>query len=133
MRQLIPTPYTVAHISRQLNTTGAKDSHGNYQIVESQAVLRKAQSFVHRNARQVFSTETQNREDVILQMAVPNPEVYASGDQVLLDPEIDPAGVYVPGSGTAYVVDGDPADERLGPWRRYLMQFGGIVKLRRVT
>jgi hypothetical protein len=135
--QLIPTPYTVAHISRQLDTQGAKDSHGNYQMEEAAPVLRQVQSInqVGRlgSSRAVFTTETSNREEVTLHMAVPNPEVYASGDQVLIGPVLDVDGNYVPGSGTAYWVNGDPTDDRKGPWPRYLKHFGGVVKLRRVT
>lgn len=137
MRQLIPTPYTVAHIPRPVDTGGAKDSHGNYQIVPGVAVLRKVQSidqFGRRgSSRQLFSTENLQSEEVRLAMAVPNPDAYASGDQVLLDPEVDSNGSYVANTGIAYVVDGDPSDEREGPWQKYLQQFGGIVKLRRVT
>lgn len=137
MRQLIPTPYTVVHISRQLDKAGPKDSHGNYQMTESTPVVRKVQSINQLgrrgSSRAVFTTEVQNREEITLHIAVPNPEVYHNGDQVLIDAQIGPTGNYVPGTGTAYWVDGDASDERLGPWPRYLQQFGGTVKLRRVT
>lgn len=132
MRQLIPTPYTVVHISRQLDKT-QKDRHGNYVMAESTPVVRKVQSITVRNSREVFTSEVANREEALIDMAVPNPDVYKSGDQVLIDAQLSAAGQYVPGSGTAYFVDGEPTDDRKGPWKRYLQQFGGIVKLRRVT
>jgi hypothetical protein len=135
--QLIPTPYTVAHIARSLSTTGPKDSHGNYTKVSAPAVLRRVQSISQigrsGSSRAVFTTESQSREETTLQIAVPNPDVYHNGDQVLIDPAVDANGNYVAGSGTAYWVDGEPSDERRGPWPRYLQEFGGVVKVRRVT
>lgn len=137
MSQLIPTPYTVVHIPRDLNKSGSKDSHGNYQIVASAPVVRKVQSigqFGRRgSSRQVQSTEVSDRVETTLQMAVPNPDVYHSDDRVIIDPQLDGSGSYVPGTGIAYLVDGEPFDERTGPWPRYLKLFGGVVKLRRVT
>jgi hypothetical protein len=138
MRQLIPTPYSVAHIPRSLNKKGPKDSHGNYQMVPGPPTIRKVQSITQfgrrGSSRALFTTErTGEAEEVTLHIAVPNPEVYANGDQVLIDPQIDPNGNYVAGTGVAYYVDGDPSDERRGPWPQYLQQFGGIVKLRRVS
>lgn len=137
MSRAFPSPYTVVHISRRLDTAGAKDSHGNYQMTQSAPVVRKAQSIDQMgrrgSSRAVFSTETSSREETTLHMAVSNPEVYHNNDQVLLDPVLDANGSYVPGTGTAHWVDGEPSDDRRGPWVRYLKQFGGIVKLRRVT
>jgi len=137
MRSLFPSPHAVVHISRQLNKAGPKDSHGNYQQVTSSPVVRKAQSIAQfgrrGSSRAVFTSETQDREEIYLHMVVSNPEVYANGDQVLIDPTIDQDGNYVSGTGTAYWIDGDPSDERKGPWPKLLSQFGGLIKLRRVT
>lgn len=126
---LIPTPYTVAHISRGVDTN-QKDAHGNFVKVAATPVLRKVQSFVQASSGQHYSIETVERDENEIQMAVPNPQVYKSGDQVLIFGTVV-NGTYT--NGTAYVVDGDASDSRLGPWARHVRQFGGIVKLKRVT
>lgn len=136
MRSIFPSPYAVVHIARRLDTT-VKDSHGNYPMMTSAPVIRRAQSIAQYgrrgSSRAVFTAETQNREEITLLMVVSNPEAYADGDQVLVDPTFDVDGNYVAGTGTAYWVDGSPSDERKGPWPKLLAQFGGLVKLRRVT
>lgn len=129
---IIPTPHTVAHMSRQVDKTGSKDSHGNYQLATAEPVIRKAQCFVQLRygTSRILSTETTTREQETLHMAVPNPDVYKSGDRVLLWGTVS-GGEYV--GGYAYWVDGDPEDSRRGPWTALVQQFGGYVKLRRVT
>lgn len=126
---IIPTPYAVAHISRQVDKSLPKNAHGNYPTPSLAPVIRYAQSFTQGVSKQEFTNETNVGDQNTLNMAVPDPTVYKSGDQVLLfgqvvDDEYD--------GGTAFVVDGDPSDSRLGPWREHLHNFGGVVKLRRV-
>lgn len=135
MNTYFPSPWTVVHFPRPVD--GATDSHGNAQPDTGDPVVRQAQSvtqFGRRgSSRQIFSTETLGREEVMLHLAVADPTPYHSGDQVILGAELDSDGSYIPGSGMAYVVDGDPSDERQGPWQRYTALFGGEVKLRRTT
>lgn len=126
---LIPTPYSVAHISNAVDTS-TKDAHGNYVKLSAAPVIRRVQSFVQASSGQHYSVETTDRDTVDIHMAVPNPEVYKSGDRVLLFGTVV-NDTYV--DGTAYLVDGDASDSRLGPWTRHLRGFGGIVKLKRVT
>jgi hypothetical protein len=135
MSSYIPSPYVVGHAHRAV--AGPKDSHGNRTITAGAVVQRRVQSinqFGRRgSSRAIFSTETAGREEVTLHMSVDNPDVYANGDQVLIGAQFDSVGNYIPGTGTAYTVDGDPSDERNGPWPRYTKLFGGVVKIRRVT
>lgn len=138
MSQLIPTPYSVIHITQRINMNGPHDRHGNDQYVVGAPVVRKAQSInqyggLYGSSSQIYNPETFDRDETQLSMAVPNPDVYESGDRVVIWPEFDQDGDYIAGSGYAYFVDGQPTDDRKGPWVRYLKQMGGVVKLRRVT
>lgn len=133
---VIPSPITVGHVSRQPDTT-TTDSHGNHPVTASAVMPRQVQSvaqFGRRgSSRVIFSAETQSREETMLQMATGEPEAYHSGDRVLVGALFDATGTYVPDTGTAYWVDGEPSDERQGPWPSLLRRFGGVVRLKRVT
>jgi hypothetical protein len=133
---IIPSPWTVCHIPRSIDTT-TTDEHGNHPIVDEPPVLRKAMSLTQfgrrGSSREVISPDYLMRAETEVHMAVANPDVYSTEDLVLLNPDIDASGNYVPESGTAYWVDGMPNDERKGPWPALLSMFGGTVKLRRVT
>jgi hypothetical protein len=126
----------VCHIARYIDTT-TEDEHGNNPIVEKPPVLRPAMSITQfgrrGSSRELISPDYLLRTETEIHMAVADPQTYSSEDLVLLDPEVDDTGVYVPASGTAYWVDGVPNDERRGPWPGLLALFGGTVKLRRVT
>lgn len=132
-----PTPWPIAHIVRYEDTSGAKDEHGDWPIVAEPPVIRWIYSYGQfgrrGSSRTVEGPEFQERTDTILHLSVPDPTLFQNGDQILLNPELDSRQEYVPGSGTAYWVDGDPADEVTSPWPRYTQIMGGVVKVRRVT
>jgi hypothetical protein len=135
---IIPSPWPVCHIARRTSTNPAdEDDHGTRPPVESPPTIRKAMSFLQHgrtgSSQQIMTTEAAQRVETTIAMSVADPETYVNQDQVLLFPEVDGNGDYVPGTGVAYFVDGDSTDERIGPWPALLGVFGGIVRLRRVT
>lgn len=133
---IVASPWTVCHIARFIDTT-TEDEHGNNPIAEKPPVLRRAMSLTQfgrrGSTREIISPDYLLRTETEIHMAVADPETYSSEDLVLIEPDIDDAGAYVPDTGTAYWVDGVPNDERLGPWPGLLSMFGGSVKLKRVT
>lgn len=134
---IAPTPYPIAHIVRYEDTSGDTDEHGNYPIVTEPAVIRWIYSYSQFGRRgssyTVQGPEYQHRTDTVIHLAVPDPTVFAAGDQVILNPGIDDQGNYIDGTGVAYWVDGDPADEQTSPWPRYTTGIGGVCKVRRAT
>lgn len=139
-RPFTSTPWTIMHIVRYEDTTGDKDEHGNWPVVEEPPVARQIYSqtqFGRRGSSHVvMGPEFAERTETILHLAVPDPTVYSSGDQILLFCQFDgeeTAENYVPETGVAYYVDGDPAEERMSPWPSLTMQFGGVVKVLRAT
>lgn len=134
---MIPTPYPIGHIARYEDTTADTDEHGNYPVTADPPVIRWIYSYSQfgrrGSSRTVQGPEFQDRTDTVIHLAVPDPTVFAAGDQILLNPQLDAHGDYVDGTGTAYWVDGDPADEEPSPWPRYTAQTGGVIKTRRVT
>ena len=133
---LIPSPWPVVHIARWLDTT-TEDEHGNFPWLEDPPVVRHVYSvtqFGRRgSSREVMGPEFQERIETILHMACNDPTLYKGSDQVILDPDFDDIGNYIPDTGIAYWVDGDPTDERVGPWPALLQWSGGVVKLKWVT
>jgi hypothetical protein len=132
-----PTPWPVAHIVRYEDTSGEKDEHGNWPIVDEAPVIRYIYSYSQfgrrGSSRLVEGPEFQERTDTILHLAVPDPTLYSANDQIIMNPELDGNGDYVADSGDAYWIDGDPASEVTSPWPRYTKLLGGVVKIRRVT
>lgn len=132
-----PTPQRVAHIVRYEDTTNGVDEHGNYPIVDEPPVIRHIydiSQFGRRGSSSIVQgPEFQDRVETTIHLSVPYPELFSSGDQILLDFDVDVNGDYVPGTGIAYWVDGEPAEDRLSPWPRYTKNMGGVVKIRRVT
>ena len=136
---LIPSPYPVAHIARWIDET-TEDEHGNNPVTEDPPVVRWVYSVTQIGQRgsrgsshEVVGPEFEERIETILHMACNDPTVYKASDQIIVDPELDTEGNYVPDSGTAYWVDGDISDERVGPWPELLAWSGGLVKLKRIT
>ena len=133
---LIPSPWPVVHIARFIdeNTT---DEHGNNPVTEDPPVVRHVYSITQfgrrGSSREVMGDEFAERIASVLHMACNDPTLYKHSDQVLVDADFDSQGNWIPGSGTAYWVDGDPSDERVGPWASLLTWSGGLVKLARVT
>jgi hypothetical protein len=134
---IFPSPYRVVHIARYIDEDQIDPDTGNAAIVADPPVVRKVQSISQFGRRgsshEVISSEYELRTQTEIHLSVANPEVYAPDDQVLLNAEFTSSGQYVSGTGTAYWVDGNPADSRQGPWPQYLAVFGGVVKLRRIT
>ncbi len=134
---LIPSPYTVVHIRRVISADKDIDT-GNNVIVELPPIVRKAQAIsqigrLRGSSKEVFTPEFVRRIETDLHLVVANPNEYAPQDQVLLFPEVDADGDYVPGTGFAFVVDGLPYEGLTSPWPTYTKAFGGMVRLRRVT
>jgi hypothetical protein len=134
------TPWALIHIARYEDTSGgeaSKDPHGNWPVAEEPPVVRTIYAvtqFGRRgSSRIVKGPEFQERTETILHVAVPDPTDYSTGDQVILFPQFDEDGNYVPESGVAYWVDGEPVESRMSPWPRYTMQFGGVLKVNRTT
>jgi hypothetical protein len=140
------TPWQCVHIVRWEDTT-QKDDHGNYPVIDDPPVIRNfydISQFGRRGSSHlIMGPEFQERAETILHMSVPNPTLYQSGDQIILFAELDKDAdgnySYSPftddgqPNGVAYFVDGDPPEDRMSPWPRLTMQFGGVVKIRRVT
>lgn len=132
---LIPQPYRVVHMTQ---VSGVYDPDtGNEREAYEPAVVRRAQQITQIGRRgsshEVISAEFVDRVETHLKMNVLNPTLYKQHDRVLLNAEFDTSGDWVAGTGVAYVVNGDPFDERKGPWRQLYQQFGGDVTLRRAT
>jgi hypothetical protein len=134
---LIPSPWPVVHIARWIDTGADEDEHGNYPLVEDPPVVRHVYSITQfgrrGSSREVMGPEFAERIETILHMACNNPTLYKASDQIILDPELDGDGNWIEDTGVAYWVDGDPSDERVGPWASLLDWAGGLVKLKRVT
>jgi len=133
-----PTPHLLAHIRRWEDLDAPVDEHGNAPVREDAPVIRRAYSIsqfgrLGVSSREAISEEYAERSDTTLRVAVPDPELYSAADQVLVSPEVDADGQYVPDTGLAYWVDGVPADDRLSPWPGLTRSMGGVLKLRRVT
>jgi hypothetical protein len=128
---IIPSPWPVAHIHRYFSDE--EDDHGNFPRVEDPPVIRWVMSIAQSRGVEIVGEDLALRTATSLDMAVADPETYHADDHILLNPDLDDNGDYVPGSGLLYWVDGDSSDERQGPWPSLLAMFGGVVKLRRVT
>lgn len=130
---LFPEPFVVVHVARVISDDIDPDT-GNALIVDSDPVIRRAISIAPqglRSSRSLFEGDSLLRTEINLDLTVSEPTVYAAGDQVVIDPELDGDG-WIEGTGTAFRVNGEPNDSRQGPWRM-LKVFGGVVRLRRVT
>jgi hypothetical protein len=137
MPSMIPAPYPVCHIQRITSEEPDPDT-GNDVVVDLPPVIRYAQGIsqigrMRGSSKFVLTPEFAKRVDTELHISVADPSVYGPLDQVLLFPEIDEYGDYVPGSGFAFWVDALPFDGRQGPWPLFLKAFGGMVRLRRAT
>lgn len=137
MGSLIPSPYVVVHIKRIVSDEPDPDT-GNDVIVELPPVVRRAQQIsqigrTRGSSKVVLTGEFLKRLDTDLHISVEDPSVYGPMDQVLLFPELDGDGDYIPGTGYAFFIDGLPYDARSSPWPLFTKAFGGQVRLRRVT
>lgn len=134
---IIPSPHKIVHIPKEIDSDDIDPATGNPLIVPQAPIVRRAmaiEQFGRRgSSRQVVSGEFLDRTETELHMAVADPTLYNPLDQVFINPTLDCNDNWTVGSGTAYWVDGVGADDRQGPWPAYLKQFGGTVKLRRVS
>lgn len=133
----IPSPYVVAHIVRYVSDEEDPDT-GNDVIQELPAVIRRAQGIsqigrLRGSSKFVFTSDYVKRVETDLHIAVSDPSLYSPGDQVLLFPEVDDNGDYIPGTGFAFFVDGVPFDGRQSAWPLFTKALGGMVRLRKVT
>jgi hypothetical protein len=128
---VVPSPWPVAHIHRYFSDE--EDEHGNFPRVEDPPVIRWVMSIHQQRGLEIQAESHALQVSTALDMAVADPENYHADDHVLIDPALDDQGEYVPESGTLYWIDGDPSDERVGPWPGLLSMFGGVIKLKRVT
>lgn len=137
MGSMIPSPYTVCHIARYVSDVEDPDT-GNDVIYDLPPVIRKAQSIsqigrLRGSSKQVYGPDYMKRIETDLHIAVADPSTYMPGDQVLLFPDVDENGDYIPGTGFAFQVDGVPYDGQHSPWPLFTKALGGMVRLRRVT
>ncbi|MCV7174934.1 hypothetical protein [Mycolicibacterium sphagni] len=136
--RLIPCPWPVLHTVRTIDKT-QRAPNGNYKIVDGEPVIRWVQgisSFGYRgpmSSSQIMSPEYLQRVDNILHVSVPADDLYlySNGDLVVIGGDVDDAGNYV--GGSAFWVDGTPASDLRGPWKRFYKQFGGVLKIKRVN
>lgn len=139
----IPAPYTAYHQvwTTELDDSGnpVKDNHGNNVAYLAPPVPRPVQSInllgnaeFRTDAREVVSSEFTNRSDVLVEVGVPDVSLYKERDVVILnasgaDENGNPIG------GTAYHVDGPPADNQQSPFPLLSKLVGGGIVVRRVT
>lgn len=131
---LFPSPFPVVHIARIIDNNTIDPDTGNALIVDMDPVVRKVQSIGQTNSL----TQEEQGDSVLrvvddLTVAVSDPQTYAAGDQIIIDPMLDDDGNWIVGSGTAYRIEGTSNDSRQGPWPRLLKVFGGTISVRRVT
>jgi hypothetical protein len=133
---LFQEPYKVCHIPRRVDMA-VTDRNGNHPLRPLPPVIRTCQELAQKGggaSQATTSTESQQRAATMVLMACSDVSPYQDQDQVLIYGEEDEQGNYL--GGTAYVVDGDPADDtrgHLGPSVYKALGFGGTVNLKRVT
>jgi hypothetical protein len=134
---VIKAPWPIVHVHRYIDDTQTDPDTGNSPLVEDPPVIRHVISFTqvgfHGSSHLVMDEGFEDRVNTTWRMATLEPDKYTTHDHVFRDFRLDPDGVYIPGSGVAYWVDGTPTDSRIGPWPKLLKQFGGVVHIRRVT
>ena len=130
-----PSLYPVVHIPRAFDSNETDPDTGNPVEVVGEPAIRYAQEIVQKgrgSSSDIISAEFVERIAEELIMSVDDPTVYRSQDQVIVNPELVD-GEYVSGSGVAYWIDGEPNDQRGGPWAHLFDGFGGVINLKRVT
>jgi hypothetical protein len=133
---LFAEPYTVCHIPRRVDMN-VTDRNGNHPLRPLPAVLRTCQELAQKgggNSKAITSTEDAQSTETWVLMACSDVTPYSDQDEVLIWGEADQDGNYL--GGTAFVVDGDPADDTRGHLGQSVYKslgFGGTVNLKRVT
>ena len=128
-----PSNYPVVHIARA--NSGVDPDTGNEVLTTAAPVIRYVQELVVTSSSDVFdgSGQFQNRITQTVKMSVDDPTLYATEDQIVIDPQLNTDGTWVSGTGEAFWIDGVPQDNRKGPWADLFAGFGGVIELRRVT
>lgn len=137
MGSLIPSPYDVVHLPHVVSDEIDPDT-GNPLIKELSAVPRRVQSLsqigrIRGSSKTIHGPEFLDRVDTELHMSVADPKVFNTGDDVVLYPEFDENGDWIPGTGYRFVVDGMAVNSGTSPWPLFTKALGGIVRIRRVT
>lgn len=137
MGSLIPSPYDVIHLPHVVVAETDRDT-GNNLIEELPAIKRRYQSLsqigrIRGSSKTIHSAEFVDRVDTELHMSTAEPQVFNTGDVVVLYPEFDEDGEWIDGSGYRFVVDGMAIDSGTSPWPLFSKCFGGLVRIRRVT
>ena len=130
----IPAPITIYH--QAWTTTGQKDGHGNPIEYWAPAVARKVQAinqFGRRgSSHEIVSPDYLDRVESTLEISVPDPTIYNERDLVTVGATgVDGNGN--PIGGTAFHVEGEGIDNRLGPFPLLNKLLGGSVHVRRIT
>lgn len=136
MGRLIPAPWPVLHTPRGIETV--IDAHGNDRIVDGEPVIRHVIAIFGvstggaLSSDEMVGNEFLSQTKTLFHMVIPTQDLgfYHSGDQVMVGGEVVD-GTYV--GGAAFRLDGDPASDLHGPWKRYYRVFGGYVKILRVN
>lgn len=129
-----PTPITVYH--QVWTETGGTDTHGNPVAALAPAVARKVQAineFGRRgSSHEIIDVDYLLRTETMLEMGVADVTLYNPKDEVIIGATgLDGNGNVV--GGTAFHVEGNPSDNRMGPFPLLNKILGGAVRLRRVT
>lgn len=129
----VPTPITIYH---EVYVEGANDLHGNPVESWNAPIARQVQSineFGRRgSSHEIVSPDYLNRVETMLEIGVPDVSVYSPKDLVILGASgVDESGN--PIGGVAFHVEGDPSDNKQGPFPLLNRILGGAVRVRRIT
>lgn len=130
----VPTPITVYH--QVWTEPGGNDAHGNPTGYLANAVPRQVQAineFGRRgSSHEIVDVDYLLRIETMLEMGVADPNLYNPKDEIIIGATaFDGDGN--PTDGVAFHVEGDPSDNRMGPFPLLNKLLGGSVRLRRVT
>jgi hypothetical protein len=129
----IPTPITVWH--QVWTETGTLDAHGNPVTFLADPVPRQVQSITEFGRRgsshEIISPDFLNRAETVLEIGVPDASLYSPKDEIIVGATADDSGL--PVGGTAFHVEGQPSDNKMGPLPLLNRMLGGAVRVRRVT
>ena len=102
MPSMVPSPYAIVHIARTVSAEEDPDT-GNDVIIDQLPVVRLVHGIsqigrMRGSSKEVFSGEFLKRVDTDLHISCDNPSIYGPLDQIILFPEIDDFGDWVPGT-----------------------------------
>lgn len=137
MGSLIPSPYDCVHLAHVVSSEIDPDT-GNPLVKELPAVTRRYQSLsqigrLRGSSKDLHSAEFLNRVETELHMSVADPKLFNAQDLVVLYPELDEDGEWLPGTGFTFTVDGMAINSSTSPWPAFTKCLGGVVRLRRAT